>query len=241
MRRIATSPASEGETEFQICEHNIRFSDKNHNLKYFIISSMAWFKLNPDKSYQDFETYLRENKFQTYLIAKKHKKLPEGTMLKKINQIPETPEPEFECIYSCRPAPHALNELLSISESYKVNFANLLKAGVLSASSSDIIKEKFTDEEQTLVFTLPEKKLNDDIISNKVKIFYEDISAEEFIRILKKDCFDNFGKEPVEKMIRMGRNGEPIMGFFVDDKLVYKWGIMVSAHNNGPSVKIINL
>src|SRR5437868_10173808 len=58
------------ETKLDICWHNLLMADKFHNIKYFTISVISWFKLNRNKNYQDLEKELRRRDFNTLLIAK---------------------------------------------------------------------------------------------------------------------------------------------------------------------------
>ena len=80
MQRIILSDPEANETPEQICDDNLKMTDKCHNLEYFIFASQAWMKMNPTKNYQDFEKFLRDNNFKINLdnnkrLSKMFKKL----------------------------------------------------------------------------------------------------------------------------------------------------------------------
>jgi hypothetical protein len=125
MHRIEISVPARDLSPNKIALQNLRVADKIHHITLFCLAAEGWFSANPDKSYPELEHLLRSNSMNTYLIA-----------------VPFTPSEKFylrsvntdnraiyECVYSCRPHPYALEELLTYSKSYEDNFIKLSNTG----------------------------------------------------------------------------------------------------------------
>jgi hypothetical protein len=165
LKIVLTNPEP-NESKEQICLHNLSITDEYYNLKLFSLSVTAWFKLNPEKNYQDLEKYLRDNKLNTHLICKKPSNISKNHKLGLFKENDSTLY-LYECIYSCRPPPYALLELKeTMGFSYEENFENLKFAGSI-----------FVEDEET-----------DQILKNKniKKLNSQELNIGELISICSK-------------------------------------------------------
>lgn len=221
------------ETKEDVCWHNLRIADDNHDLKLFIFAAMGWFKLHPTGSYQDLERELRTKSFQTHLIAS-HKRLA-NTKLYLPNLETKT-EAKYECIYSCRPSPYALRELLTHWPTHEENFVRLKEAGVIVSDNSS------TDSSSEIKKLSSSEMSVSELISNNLKkIVVQKITTEEFMAELEEKCMAAFQRNPEPKLIAMGPDGSPILGFFIDDKLLSDIGITIGFVGDEKVTNLVDL
>lgn len=147
------------QTPAQIVWNNISEADKKFNLQYFIAASLSWFKLFPDKNYQDLELELRNRKLNTYLIANRF-----NNKSYKLCKPDKTPA-EYLIIYSCRPPPYALEELLDYWPNYQDNFKNLINCGVMVATTESGLENPAIKK-----INNPELEIMNKITDNKILI-----------------------------------------------------------------------
>lgn len=192
----------ESQTKDELCLHNLKESDDHYQLYLFIAASFGWFELYPDKNYQDFEVFLRNNGMNTHLIAVKP--APDATNLYLISGDPA----EFECIFSCRPKELALKELMTHSSNYEENFGKLLRAGTLKITSKD---EKIKNLE-----LLSEEEINDSFLLKylKKKIMIKEILISDYIEMVRSKF-----KGANEEIIGFIKN-IPVFGFIENNKLI---------------------
>lgn len=196
------------ETKEEICFHNLKVADRYYQLNLFIASSFGWFRLHPDKNYQDFEEFLRANQMNTHLIA------ANPTIDKTLYSLSGEPA-EFEALFSCRPPSIALKELLTHSSSYEENFAKLLKAGTL--------KLKSTDEKIENVEMFSEKEMDDTslLINLKKKILIQEIPIADYFNMIRSTNKD------IKNVIVGLAKGNPVFGLLLNDKLVVNIGYFI--------------
>jgi len=230
MLKVEICPPNPTETLEQICEHNLRQADIHYHLAHFIASSMAWFKLRPGATYQDLETYLRGGKFNTYLIARKYDVMPTGTKFVRPPGMRSDTPVQFECIYSCRPAPHALNELIEVNETYEENFLKLGSAGMLGVDDLNGLNTNSIPGDSLKKFNSIESNTAADISDCKVKTRFVELAVEDFVSDLTISCREKYQADPTSKLIGMGPNGQAIMGFFIGQILICDYGIMISVN-----------
>ncbi len=87
MLRVLYDEINENETKDDITLYNLKQSDINFNKETFICSSLGWMKNDSNRTFQDLETYLRNNDFNTHLLAKPHK-YTEDIELENLNSNP---------------------------------------------------------------------------------------------------------------------------------------------------------
>ena len=224
------------ETSEEICWHNISVSDKYHDLNFFIMSSMAWLKLNPDKNFADLETELRNRKLDTHLLASKPNLGP-NTKLGLHNKSDVDREYEYECMFSCRPLNLAVEELLQHWSSYEDNFDHLSKAGIIMVDNAD----KLEKEPNIKIFNDTEKDINALIENNKKKLDITIISPEQIMNDLISECVKNFGKPPDKRLIGLTHNNCPIIGLFMEESIISDIGFSIEMSNGHSIPKIVRL
>lgn len=221
MRQISLVDPDPTETLGDICWHNIVTSDKYHDLQSFSAASMAWISLNPDKNFSHLESELRLKNLNTHLLACNPKEIPD-TYLGLYRDSDSVTQYEYQCIFSCRPAEYALEELLLHWPSYEDNFNHLDRAGILIAKDANQIKPdadvQLLDDKQKSLYQL--------IQANEKKLVIVVLSAQEVIEQLISKCVEKFGKKPEEKLVAMSPNGSPIMALFLDNQLISEFGFV---------------
>jgi hypothetical protein len=228
MDQFVLDDVKNDETPADVVWHNIKLADERYNLQLFLAAAGGWFHLYPEKGFQDLERELRQRNMKTHLFAAK------PTLQAKYKLMNPQKEfdtgLEFECMYSCRPAPHALKEVLQHSSSYEENFEKLAKSGYITlsdekakdVSNSDKVKI-FSDEEKTDMQLLSE---------NKRKLRCVSKTKDEIIAEIYTQCKERLGKEPTMALYSMGPNGQPIMAFVHEDSIVSNVGLMMDAVTN---------
>lgn len=233
MKRISFIDPSHDESPEQINWYNLKEADTNLDLSFFISAATCWINLNPTKNYQDLEKELRNRNFNTYLYAKTPKLTPDAKL--GLYRKNDTGEYKYECIFSCRPAKYALEEVLSVWPSYKDNFENLSVSGSLIKNTD--VKN---NDEDTQYFTEGEIDMYDLITKNKKKIVYELIDPEKYMSELFENCNKEFGKKPKEQLVGMAKNG-PIFAWMIDDKIVDSLGFSIEYVDKQKVMKLVDI
>jgi len=216
MQKLEFVDPLENESKFDITMHNLREADKHCELELFIVSSFAWFELNPKTDFSDFEKMLRENNFDAHLYAKN---VSNDVYLQYPNKLSldnsRTPC-KYECIYSCRPREYAIKEVLEHWNTLEENFAALKLAGArcIKSSNNDLTENDFT-------------KRNDPVATSRKKVKFVSVTPDQILLELETFCKEKYKKEPEYKVIAMSPNGEPICGAFIDNKLIANTGIQM--------------
>jgi len=218
-----------------ICWHNLKVADENYNLNMFIGASMGWLELNKTKDYQDLEKELRNKNFNTHLIAVTPIDIP-NSKVKLHGQ-----DKKYECIFSCRPKESAIKELLKYSKSYEENFAKLIDAGSIIINN----KNDLNDKEDTKILDNEDQQFLKSISKNKKKIKVEEMTANQYFDEICEMCQKQFGKNPKEKIVGITRNGSPVFGLFIENKLASLYGFMIEIKSDGDeimkSIKLFDL
>jgi len=155
----------------KICWHNLEAADKYHLLSFFCAATRAWFKLHPDKNYQDLEKELRSKNLQTHIIAGKIEKIPDNARLGLHKQ--DSIDYKYECIFSCRPKEKAMEELLTHWKSYDENFEKLALSGTLILKSPN---DSFPKSDPSFhQFDQKEIDIHSQISQNLKKIFISEL------------------------------------------------------------------
>jgi hypothetical protein len=114
----------------------LKKADSEFDLKYMMAYMMKYLRENPKLNFQDFETFLRKNLMNTYVIAvPPYAKVSEGCKL--LNPNDDTIDVKYQIILSCRPEPFAMMEMLNYSYSYSENFEKLGISGLYTVESED--------------------------------------------------------------------------------------------------------
>jgi hypothetical protein len=165
--KILMKLRSQEEDLKDIAIQNLKLADKLLNLQLVIYASFGWLKSHVDTNFSHLETFLRENKLQTYLIAVESQNNYDYNLIHPDGKT----ECKYECIFSCRPPPYAMEELLETSGNYEDNFEKLKEAGsktLISSSSEELRKNKSIKILSHFETTLSEK-----IINNELKMTIE--------------------------------------------------------------------
>ena len=211
-------------TPEEIVWHNLQQADSIHHLEYFIASVSSWMHLHPDQSYHDLERELRLREFDTYLYATK----PKHTFPFKL--VPSQPEKKqeliYEGIYSCRPKPYALQEVLSFWPTYEDNLKALESAGqvsVIDETTSPKVFHQF-DQDQKDKFEL--------IVQHQKELMVHELSVEDVIH----DITLKFGQTPEHQLIGLTSTGSPILAFVIDNKIASNVGVIYEINSEGQHV-----
>ncbi len=124
----------------QIVWHNLKMGEAL-GCAFFSAAVLGWFKLYPDRNFQDLESYLRAEDFQTYVIAtpftkdvKKNYSLTYPYKMKE-DAIP----PTYHVRFSCLPMIDVMEEMSWYSKNYEDNFKKLKVTGSLMIKNIEII------------------------------------------------------------------------------------------------------
>lgn len=220
---------------------NLKIADSQLNLELFIMASQAWLKLNPTETYQKLEKELRERNLQTYICAGINKAAL-GMKLTPINKLNYTPE--YEAIFSCRPPPYALQEVLQTSSTYEENFAKLAKAGVYVMSKDDThtledFKEK-TDED-IKIFNDKERDFAQLLSDNKIKLTIKEIDDKTFINEIAAEIMWKTGKKVTSAVYGVTMNGNPIFCLTIDEKIVCNYGFSICYQDDKEVFRVMEL
>jgi hypothetical protein len=214
MERIEFIPATRSGKDVFLS--NLRIADQAHNLQLFIMTSQAYFTMSPDANFQNFESFLRENKFETHLIATVPKLNKDFRVLKPGATREES---KYECIYSCRPAPLALKELLTHWKTYEENFEALINSGSVVTNTMPV--EKVAGRE-TYSLNDSERSLGEAIRNNKVEFVKRTLSATEVLINTRNGIVQKYGKEPTQIIVGIKDGRIPVFAFGIDGNVVSK-------------------
>lgn len=228
--------------ETELSFENMKMAESVFNLQLFLGAQQGYFKANPNNTFQDLENELRRRNFNTHLIAKNPINKLDTNMYKL--GMPEKKDDnkiyKYECITSCRPNEHALNELLQTWNSYKENFEALSHAGnIIICSEPNILNLK--SEIESAGETLSLTKKNDPIHSitqNKVRVNIVKKTYEEMINEIFENIRRTTGKEPILYFYGMTNTGNQIFGIGVDNKILSNVGIVYQSNGE---IQLINL
>lgn len=162
--KIALEPVEFNEDPKDISDHNLKLTDKLLNLQLVIYSGFGWLKSRDNSDFSHLEKFLRDNELQTHLIAIDAQKKYNFSLIHPDGQTPC----KYECIFSCRPKPHAMEELLERSGSYEDNFKKLKETG--SRTLASLSPNGLRKNEVMKIFSEREKSLAEKIINNEVKL-----------------------------------------------------------------------
>lgn len=225
MNRITFENPKDNETPSDIVWHNIRIADEQYNLQYFIAAARGWFHLYPQKGYQDLEKELRQKNMNTYLFAAK----PGDLRIKHrlVNLQEEEKGVEYECMYSCRPPPYALKEVLRHSKSYEENLEKLAKAGHIVVDEAG--SSKMMGSEKVKILSDDEKTEMQLLSENKKKLQQVQMTMDEALNHIVDNCKKKHGEEPQLALYGMGPEGQPIMAFTHKGRIISDLGLVYDA------------
>lgn len=219
-------------TPEEIFWNNMKTVDKYHDLLIMVKLAHEWMKTE-NRTYQHLETEFRNRGFNTHLIA---------TPLtgKVISPSKSQFEPEYICIFSCRPSALALKELLTYSDSYEINYDKLAMSGDMVIDNCDIEDSK-KDESNSFSDT-KETHEHEMIIQNKVIVEITEQSAEDVISRLEIQIKEKYGTSAVPMLLGIGPTGGPIFALTVDGKIVTDIGFTICYDNDSNKItKLVNL
>jgi hypothetical protein len=191
-------------------------------------------------NFQELEKFLRDNNFDTYLFATKptkyHVMYLKNELKNDLNALrPEVPE--YECIFSCRPKPYALEEVLMNWKSYEENFIALGTSGVASLQSDT----NLLDDPSTYVFTEKEKSIAEKLMDCEVLISIEKIDPNDFLISQSEIIRKRTGEVPSHVKIGSMPPDTEIFGLFVENKLASPYGYSITYKNNEKFIAIVDV
>ena len=206
MFKFTFSDPPEGVSNDEIILHNLQVADKYHDLILMNSCMMAWLNHNKGSTYRDAKVMLRQNKCSTHLIAHLHYD-------KKYSCLLNGESKTHGCIFSCRPAPHALQEVLNHWTTYEDNLSALADTGILIADDIDKVPDnvKLSQNEQSL---------STKIANSSVYLNVVEQSTDEVITDIQKEIFTKYQKHPQTTLYGLGQHGNPICVFCIDGKIV---------------------
>ena len=204
MLRVLYDEISENETKDDIALYNLKQSDINFNKETFICSSLGWIKNDSNRTFQDLETYLRNNDFNTHLLAKPHK-YTEDIELENPNSNETL---SYECVFCCKPEQYCLEDLYKIHSSYDENFNNLKYSGTLKVKNEEKVDEVEDSSDGTLISKLS---------NNEIKLNFVRLSPKDSISQMSDDIRNSTGKAPRTEIIGKYNDKQPIITFLLED------------------------
>ena len=196
-----------------------------------LIASCAtgWFKENPGKNNSDLEQELRKHNLNLYLIADinpppEYDTVSSSDMSKRV---------KYMLVYSARNKDDSMKELLTHASSYEENFSRLNDAGSLITKGTDLSNIK---KENTKSYE--EQSAYEKLTWNTCRISIKNITPDQYEQQLNQDMkvFTDNKLKTEEKLVGMGRDGSGVFGFFHQDKLVSRIGIMMGFDDNQQQV-----
>lgn len=204
MLRILYDEISENDTKDNIALYNLKQSDIHFNKETFICASIGWMKNDSNRSFQDLETYLRNNNFNTHLIAKPHKYTED---IELVN--PNSNESlSYECIFCCKPEQYCLEDLYKFHSSYNENFNNLKYSGTLNVINKEKVDAINNKSEGSLLSKLS---------NNEIKLNFVRLSPKDSISQMADDIRNSTGKSPRTEIIGKYNDNQPIITFLLED------------------------
>lgn len=234
MLKIVLQDPVNSESDHDICWHNLAIADKYHNLQLFIAAARAWCRLNPDKNYQDLEKVLRGRALNTYIIASQDK-IPANADILFCNGSNQQTPCQYHAVFSCRPNPHALQELLKHWNSYDENFDKLRNTGDIC------LKDRNTVDTNIRNFSEKEIDLSTIIINNRKKVIIQEQNIDKYLKELDNWCIAEFNKKCTQKLLAMAPDGAHIFVFVVDGQIVSEYGLSIKHDDNGEHKELVDL
>lgn len=142
-----TDDIKEDDDKLDIIWQNLLVSDRIHNLQLFSSAAFAWLLYYCErtetgyinaKNYQDLEKELRDKNMNTYLIANERELHDERQCFGLPLIEGHTRNKKYECLFSCRPPPYAMRELLQYQKSYEENFEKLRDCGSIFVNEENL-------------------------------------------------------------------------------------------------------
>lgn len=239
MYNIEYEPVDDYENATDIAFHNMKIGDDIHHLNTFIGGQSGYFFANPSKTFQDLERELRDRNFNTHLIAmnppnKDKFKYILGTPHNKSDNV----EYKYECITSCRPKEYALKELLESWDSYEANFEALQYAGTVivdDKKAKDNITDLMNDNNERFELTSKSDPIQL-LMKNKLKAKITFLSVGEVISQISANIVETTGINPTMSFYGMTKNGNPIMVFTVNNKIVSRTAVCIEYDQDGKQI-----
>jgi len=180
--------------------YNMHESDVYHSKDLFMISCMGWLELDKSRTLLDLENFLRDNDYNSYLIAYDFEET-ENVTLKSVND--HDMELLYECSFCCMHKDLSLEKLLSKHDSYENNYEKLKKSGVLQVTNADAENNELSD-------------LNRGIKNGTKKLEFVKYSPLESISEVSKLIKKETGKKPLIRVVGTAGNALQLYSF-VDD------------------------
>lgn len=214
--------ADENEKKEDIIWNNLKIADETHNLKFFCLASMGWLILHQDKNYYDLENELRERNFATYLIAKEFEEESDYCLgLPLFHSMREMNNFKYECLFSCRPPPYAMQELLEHSDSYEENLEKLKISGSIFSRKETPTKPPHPQEDAIQYFTENEIDEGEAIQLGLKKLVKREYTDSQYFLKVKEDITNHFGKEPQLRILGFTRSKNyPLLAFVVGGQVI---------------------
>ena len=224
MQRAVYTAVVDGEaTADAVAWHNMAVADKFHLVDLFSSAAYGWLRASSkDKTFRDLEVLLRERKLQTHLIAIKPRagfvlRWPPvdwdgksgGDGVRKLAS---------ECLFSCRPSPHAMNEVLQHWPTYAANLAALETAGCATVGDLADLKSGGVAAHPNTEILSPKRVDDLDAVAhNKAKVSIEQMAPAAWIAHLQATHKGKDGKPAHKALVCAMTDGTPIYGLFCDE------------------------
>lgn len=236
MFKVSYKPVTDEDPE-EVCWNNLKKADHMLNQKFMMMSVVGWFRLHPDKNYQDLEKEFRKRDMDTHIVAREVK-LKEGIRLSILGKHDKR-EYKYEGMLSCRPKEYALKELLTFHDTYEENFDMLPQTGILMTNNENIDLLRPVSEEEIANADKDEIDKSDLIQYNKTIIDYVDMTVEEFLNEETERIISKYNVEPTRTVVGINGMGMPIYGFVLDDTIVSSYGYCTFNVKDGRTVQTI--
>lgn len=217
-RAVYTAVADGKETADAVAWHNMTVADKFHRVDLFSSAAYGWLRANStDKTFRDLELLLRERKLQTHLIAVKPRsgfalRWPPadsgGDGARKL---------ATECMFSCRPPPHAMNEVLQYWPTYAANLAALATAGCATVADVADLKAGGVAAHPNAEILSPKRADDLDAVAhNRAKVTIEQLAPAAWIAHLQATHQGKDNKPAHKALVCAMTDGTPVYGLFCD-------------------------
>lgn len=221
----------------EVVWNNLKKADHMLNQKFMLMTIVGWFRLHPDKNYQDLELEFRKRDMDTHIIARKINLKP-GVRLSILGKHDKN-KYKYEGMMSCRPKEYAMKEVLSYYDTYEDNFDRLPKTGILMTNNENIdLLRGITEEDIESADQDPIDK-SGLLQYNKVLINYEDMTVDEFLKEETERIMNKYGIEPTKTIVGINGMGLPIYGFVLGEAIVSSYGYCSFAVKDGRMIKTI--
>jgi hypothetical protein len=217
--------------------NNMKKADHMLNQKFMLMTIVGWFRLHPDKNYQDLELEFRKRDMDTHIIAREVKLKP--TVRLSILGKHDKREYKYEGMLSCRPKEYAMKEVLSFYDTYEENFDRLPETGILMTTNENIDLLREVTEEDLACVEHDDIDKSNLIQYNKVMINYVNMTVDEFLKEETERIMERYGIEPTKTIVGINGMGLPIYGFVLGDTIVSSYGYCSFAVKDGRMIKTI--